>query len=66
MGDEELTVREAAQLLDVSEETVRRLFDAHELAGRRLRAGKGGWRRISRASAEEYRRRQAGEDSPTD
>jgi excisionase family DNA binding protein len=56
-----LTVEETAALLGVSEDTVRRLFDAGTLTGMRTRAGKGGWRRISRASAEACRARQRGE-----
>ncbi len=62
MGDEELlSVEETAALLDVSQETVRRLFDTGKLTGMRTTAGRGGWRKISRASAEAYRRAQRGE-----
>jgi len=58
---EYVSTAEAADLLDVSEETVRRLFDAGELTGMRTRPGPGGHRRPSRASVEAYRRRQRGE-----
>jgi excisionase family DNA binding protein len=52
-GDD-LSVREAAELLNVSEDTVRRLYDAGTLKGHRTRPIVGN-RRISRASAEQYR-----------
>lgn len=63
MGDcEWLTPAQAATVLGVAEETVRRLFDAGELTGMRTRPGPGGHRRISRVSVEAYQRRQRGED----
>lgn len=55
-----MTVPEAAAILRVSEETVRRAFDAGELKGYKTRADRG-WRRIYRTSVEEYRRAR-GED----
>jgi excisionase family DNA binding protein len=61
-AEEFLTVEETAALLGVSEDTVRRLFDAGELTGMRTRVGRGGWRKISRASAQAYRRAQRGEN----
>lgn len=58
-GDGEVSVAEAAVLLGVSEETVRRAYDAGELLGYRTRPVRGN-RRIYRSSVEEYaRRRQA-------
>lgn len=66
-GDD-LSVREAAELLNVSEETVRRLFDARILKGHRTRPLVGN-RRVSRASVEAYRAEHygdAGEDQPSD
>jgi excisionase family DNA binding protein len=59
-GDE-LSVAQAAELLNVSEETVRRLFDAGTLAGHRTRPIIGN-RRISRASVEAYRAEHYGEE----
>jgi len=59
--EELLTTAQAAQLLGLSEETVRRLFDEGELTGMRTRPGPGGHRRPSRESVEAYRRRQRGE-----
>lgn len=62
MGDDELlTVEQTAKLLKISEESVRRAFDRGDLSGERSRPGPGGWRRISRASAEAYRRAQLGQ-----
>lgn len=60
--DEYLDVSQAARLLGVHEETVRRLFDTGELTGMRTRPGPGGHRRPSRTSVEAYRRRQRGEE----
>jgi len=66
VGDEEfMTVPDAAKLLGVSEETVRKLFDAGQITGMRTRPGPGGHRRPSRASVEAYRRRQRGEHPDT-
>jgi excisionase family DNA binding protein len=62
-GDE-LSVAQAAELLNVSEETVRRLFDAGILAGHRTRPIIGN-RRISRASVEAYRAEHYGEGQPS-
>lgn len=59
-GEEHLTVEEAAAELGISEASVRRAFDAGELTGYRTRP-QGGWRRIARASVDEYRRRLRGD-----
>lgn len=59
--DDHISTSEAAEILGLSEETVRRLFDEGELTGMRTRPGPGGHRRPSRASVEAYRRRQRGE-----
>jgi len=63
-GDD-LSVREAAELLDVSEETVRRLFDRGVLKGHRTTPLVGN-RRIYRASAEEYKAEHYGEAGQAD
>lgn len=66
MNDDELTVAEAAQILGVSEDTVRRRIDDGSLKGWRTKPGGGGWRRVSRASVESYRRTMRGEaDRPS-
>lgn len=58
--DDELSVPQAAALLGVSEETVRRMVDAGQLRGYRTRPP-GGWRRIYRSSVDEVlRQRRAG------
>jgi excisionase family DNA binding protein len=62
-GDD-LSVREAAELLNVSEDTVRRLYDAGTLTGHRTRPLVG-TRRISRASVEAYRAEHYGEGQPS-
>jgi excisionase family DNA binding protein len=61
--DDLISTGEAAEILGLSEETVRRLFDDGELTGMRTRPGPGGHRRPSRESVEAYRRRMSGEDS---
>jgi excisionase family DNA binding protein len=63
-GDDHMSTSEAAELLGVSEETVRRLFDEGALTGMRTRPGPGGHRRPSRASVEAYRRAQLGKPDP--
>ena len=60
--DDELSVPQAAVLLGVSEETVRRMYDAGELTGYRTRLD-GGWRRIYRSSVDAALRRRAGPPS---
>lgn len=55
-----MSVREAALLLGVSDETVRRRFDEGEITGRRTKPG-AGWRILDRASVEAYLRRQRGD-----
>lgn len=60
-GDGHMGISEAAEVLGVSEETVRRLYDEGTLTGYRTRPGPGGHRRPSRASVEAYRRAQRGE-----
>jgi excisionase family DNA binding protein len=60
--EDEMSVREAALLLGVSEETVRRRFDDGTLTGRRTKPAAGGWRILDRASVEAYGRRQRGEE----
>lgn len=50
-----MTVAQAALLLGVSEETVRRAFDAGEIDGFRTRPD-GGWRKLYRRSVDQYRR----------
>ena len=62
--DDHISTSEAAEILGLSEETVRRLFDEGTLTGMRTRPGPGGHRRPSRASVEAYRRRQRGEQDP--
>jgi excisionase family DNA binding protein len=65
MDDEEtITVEEAADVLRVSEATVRRLFDEGVLSGVRTRPAPGGHRRPYRSSVEAYRRRMRGEADP--
>jgi excisionase family DNA binding protein len=61
---ETLSVREAAEQLQVSEETVRRLFDRGVLKGHRTSPLIGN-RRISLASVEAYRAEHYGDgDQP--
>lgn len=60
--EDEMSVREAALLLGVSDETVRRRFDEGEITGRRTKPSGGGWRILDRASVEAYGRRQRGEE----
>lgn len=62
-GDD-LSVTETAELLNVSEDTVRRLFDAGVLKGHRTTPVVGN-RRIKRASAEAYQQEHYGEDGPS-
>lgn len=54
-----MSVPEAALLLGISEDTVRRRFDEGEITGRRTKPG-GGWRILDRASVEAYARKQRG------
>lgn len=63
-ADDHISTGEAAEILGLSEETVRRLFDDGTLSGMRTRPGPGGHRRPSRTSVEAYRRRQRGEPDP--
>lgn len=57
-----VSTEQAAAMLGVSEQTVRRLFDDGELSGYRTR-GHRGWRWVSVASIEAYQRKQRGEDA---
>lgn len=59
--DELLSVDEAAQLLKVSPDTVRRAFDRGEIAGQRTSADRRAHRRLSRASVLAYGERLRGE-----
>ena len=58
-----MSVRDAALLLGISEDTVRRRFDEGVISGQRTKPGRGGWRILDRASVEAYGRRQRGEEA---
>lgn len=56
MDDDWISIAEAAEILGVSQDTVRRRADEGAIASRRTRPGSGGWRRVSRASVNSYRK----------
>lgn len=55
MHEDEISVAEAARILGVHDDTVRRLYDDGEIDGRRTSARRGGWRRLLRSSVEAYK-----------
>lgn len=61
-GSEFVSVGQAAAIIGVDESTVRRWIDRGQLAGDRV--GPRGWRRTTRAAAEDMARKWASKSQP--